>query len=197
MIPLAQRKTVDDIVTILETTGPSSNRIDVVFMGDGYVESQRDLHLADMRRLVDDMFGGVTFGAWLPLFDIWEVFRASNQQGIGVNSQPRDTAFRLYRQGNTLRGISTGNAAGARDACSQTGPNACEFPTLIGNDPYYGGLGGAFTISTSSHTSGTVVLRHEMGHNFANVGEEYDGGSAYRGANSDSVNNVNNLKWSH
>ena len=31
-----------------------------------------------------------------------------------------------------------------------------------------------------------MVLRHEMGHNFANVGEEYDGGQIYSGANSTS-----------
>lgn len=79
----------------------------------------------------------------------------------------------------------------------------CDYPSLIGmgcinknknpnysflgNDEFYGGLGGEFTISTSSETSGTIVLRHEMGHNFANVGEEYDGGQVYRGANSDDL----------
>ena len=36
--------------------------------------------------------------------------------------------------------------------------------------------GGQFVIGTKSRTTGTVVLRHEMGHNFIDVGEEYDGG---------------------
>lgn len=31
-------------------------------------------------------------------------------------------------------------------------------------------------ISTKSNRTGTVVLRHEMGHNFIRVGEEYDDG---------------------
>jgi hypothetical protein len=47
-----------------------------------------------------------------------------------------------------------------------------------------GGLGGEFVISTSSHTSGTIVIRHELGHNLIPVGEEYDGGWVYRGVNS-------------
>jgi len=72
-----------------------------------------------------------------------------------------------------LRAIYVGDASAARSACRATGPNACNFPTIIGNDPYYGGLGGEFAVSTSSPTSGTVVLRHEFGHNFGNVGEEY------------------------
>ena len=61
--------------------------------------------------------------------------------------------------------------------------------------PLAGGLGGEFVISTESETSGTIVLRHEMGHNFVNVGEGYDGGSAYRGANFDSSRT--NIKWAH
>ena len=43
------------------------NRIDVVFMGDGYTEEERELHFADMERLVDDMWGDTTFASYLPL----------------------------------------------------------------------------------------------------------------------------------
>ena len=71
---------------------------------------------------------------------------------------------------------------------------SCEFPSLIANDDYYGGLGGEFTISTRSILSGTVVLRHELGHNFINVGDEYDNGQVYSGVNSSPSLNV---KWKH
>lgn len=77
--------------------------------------------------------------------------------------------------------------------CALTGAGGCDYPSLIGNDDYYGGLGGEFVISTRSNTTGTIVLRHEMGHNFANVGEEYDGGSVYSGVNA--ARSVNNLGW--
>jgi hypothetical protein len=101
----------------------------------------------------------------------------------------------LYRDGTELRGVYCNNPNAARDACRSTGTNACDFPSLIGNDPYYGGLGGEFTISTQSPTSGTIVLRHEMGHNFINVGEEYDGGSAYRGVNHSPTTRGTNVTW--
>jgi hypothetical protein len=68
-------------------------------------------------------------------------------------------------------------------ACQKLGGFKCDYPSIIGNDEYYGGLGGQFVISTRSLTSGTTVLRHEMGHNFVNVGEEYDGGQVYQGVN--------------
>ena len=38
------------------------------------------------------------------------------------------------------------------------------------------------------------MLRHELGHNLIDVGEEYDGGSVYSGVNSSPTTNV---KWSH
>jgi hypothetical protein len=72
---------------------------------------------------------------------------------------------------------------------------ACDFPSLIGNDDYYGGLGGEFTIATRSMHSGTVVLRHELGHNFISVGEEYDGGYVYSGCNA--AQSLHNIKWKH
>ena len=56
-------------------------------------------------------------------------------------------------------------------------------------------MGGQFVIGTKSRTTGTIVLRHEMGHNFANVGEGYDGGQVYRGVNSAAT--LNSLGWAH
>jgi len=102
----------------------------------------------------------------------------------------------LYRAQGQLRGIYTGNAAYARTVCAMTGPSGCNYPSLIGNDDFYGGLGGEFVISTKSNRTGTVVLRHEMGHNFVYVGEEYDNGQAYRGVNSaDSLATVGWGSW--
>ena len=114
----AKRSKRDLEIRPLRETGPSSNRIDVVFMGDGYTAEQREEMFADMERLVDDMWGDVTFASYLPVFNIWALYEESAETGIGVNSQPRDTAYRLYRDGTQLRGIFPGNAQGARDACA-------------------------------------------------------------------------------
>lgn len=81
--------------------------------------------------------------------------------------------------------------------CQLTGPGGCDYPSLIANDDYYGGLGGEFVISTKSNRTGTVVLRHEMGHNFVRVGEEYDNGSSYSGVNSAPNLTVATTKWGH
>ncbi|KAJ3415593.1 hypothetical protein HDV05_004644, partial [Chytridiales sp. JEL 0842] len=187
--------TLDNDVVKIVDNGPPSNRIDVVFMGDGYTVNERERFFADMRRLTDDMFTGPTFVSTRPLFNIWAVFQPSQESGIGVGGKPRKTSFGLYRDGTELRGIYCSKPADARRACRRTGQFACDFPSLIGNDDFYGGLGGEFTIATRSETTGTVVLRHELGHNFISVGEEYDGGYVYSGCNA--AQSLNRIGWKH
>ncbi len=190
MAPRPETEELADEVMTLVNNGPSANRIDLVFLGDGYTQAERAKFFADINRIVRDMFEGETFQSYLPLFNVHAVFHASNVSGIGVNDQPKDTAYGLAREGATLRAIFLNKPDAARASCNAA-PD-CDYPVVIGNDAFYGGLGGEFAISTSSETSGTVVLRHELGHTFGDVGEEYDGGG-YFGANSSP--SVASLKW--
>lgn len=181
----------DEIRTLI-SSGPSSNRIDIVFMGDGYTAKDRDRFFNDINRLVDDMFLGPTFKSYLPAFNVHAVFRPSDESGIGKDI-PGKTAYGLYREGDTLRAIFPGDTAALRDSCEQA-PD-CDYPVVIANDPWYGGLGGEFAISTSSISSGSVVLRHELGHNFGRVGEEYDGGGYFGANHSDDVGSLGWRDW--
>jgi hypothetical protein len=162
-------------------------------MGDGYTAAEKPKFLADIKRLVDDIFTSDTYASYRALFNVHAVFRASAESGIGKNDKPKNTAYRLYRVGDTLRAIMPGDSAAANNSCSKA-PD-CDYPILVANDPYYGGLGGQFAITTSSKSSGAIVLRHELGHNFGRVGEEYDGGEAtFFGANYSSSAQV---AWAH
>jgi len=176
-------------------SGDSANRIDVVFMGDGYTSGERARFFEDMQRLTDEMFAGETFRSYLPVFNIWAIHVPSAESGIGYNGRSKNTPFGLYKQGTQHRGVfpSSSGRSLARSTCELA--DGCDYPSIIGNDEYYGGLGGEFVIGTRSPTTGTVVLRHEMGHNFVDVGEEYDGGGVYSGVNSDS--SLSNIKWKH
>ena len=82
------------------------------------------------------MFVGDTFQSFLPLFNVHALFRPSKESGIGAQGKWKDTSFRLYRDGTELRGIYTANPRAARQACRAVGKYACDFPSLIGNDPY-------------------------------------------------------------
>ncbi|KAG8965554.1 hypothetical protein FRC00_000030 [Tulasnella sp. 408] len=126
------------------------------------------------------------------------------------------TTFGLYRDGTELRAVYCSKLEVARAAALSLGTQ-CDYPILLGNDPMYGGLGGEFTsviwvhvqihhtltifhldlisITTASQVNGALVLRHELGHSIIEVGEEYDGGYAYFGVNSQAT--PEDVKWRH
>ncbi|KAK2465309.1 hypothetical protein APHAL10511_002663 [Amanita phalloides] len=176
-------------------SGLAENRVDLVFFSDGYVESERSKFLEDSRRLAEDISGNQTFNTVKPLLNFWAAFSASKESGIGVGGKPKDTVFGLYRNGTELRAVYYDKPKVASEFCSNLGEQ-CDYPILLGNDPYYGGLGGEFTVITSSLANGPLVLRHELGHSIIDVGEEYDGGYAYYGVNS-AQNLTAPLAWTH
>ncbi len=189
--PRDGERPLDEVRTLVDS-GPVQNRIDLVFMGDGYTQAERERFFEDMERLVDDLFSQNTFSAYLPLFNVHAVFRASAESGIGRGG-PIDTAYGLYRPGETLRGIFPTNRSALRRSCAAA-PD-CDYPVVVANSEFYGGLGGEFAITTRSLTSGTMVLRHELGHNFGSVGEEYDGGGYFGANNSSSLERLGWPDW--
>ncbi|MCT4642209.1 MAG: M64 family metallopeptidase [Bacteriovoracaceae bacterium] len=174
-------------------TGNDSNRITLTFLGDGYTILEKEKYFSDVKALVKDMFEEVTFKSYLKLFNIYAIFVASEESGIS-DIKTKRTAFDLYRSPKgSKRGIMPGNKRAIEDALELIDAHT-DYPIIIANDDYYGGLGGRYAIATRSKTSGAMVLRHELGHNFSNVGEEYDGGQVYSGANFSSSKNV---PWTH
>ncbi|KAF8158494.1 IgA peptidase M64-domain-containing protein [Crassisporium funariophilum] len=182
-------------ITPLIVSGPSSNRVNLVFFSDGYIPEERGKFIDDARRLAEDVSKNQTFNTVQPLLNFWAAFSPSIESGVGVGGVPNDTPFGLYRDGTELRGVYYSKPEVARAACDSMG-SQCNYPILLGNDPLYGGLGGEFTVITSSILNGPLVLRHELGHSIINVGEEYDGGYAYFGANA--AHDISKpLKWAH
>ena len=173
--------------------GDDSNRIILTILGDGYTEAEKEKFFDDVKRMTDDLFKEVTFKSYLPVFNIYAIFVPSKESGIS-DIKEKDTAFGLYRSPRgSKRGIMPGNR-GAIERALDMIPAYTDYPIIIANDDYYGGLGGRYAITTRSLNSGSMVLRHELGHNFSNVGEEYDGGQVYSGANFSSSSNV---PWKH
>jgi hypothetical protein len=173
--------------------GQAQNRICLTFVGDGYTEAEKERFFSDVARMVDDLFHGHTFASYTALFNVYAVFVPSRESGI-TDVTRKDTVFGLYRSpAGSKRAIMPGNP-GAIDRAVALAPKT-DYPIVIANDEFYGGLGGQYAITTRSIESGKIVLRHELGHNFGNVGEEYDGGYVYSGANSSATPDVTWKQW--
>ncbi|KAI1384424.1 IgA peptidase M64-domain-containing protein [Hypoxylon trugodes] len=175
----------------LIVNGPSSNRVDLIFFGDGYTEDEKDKFFADALSIAKNLTDGQTFFDVLPVLNFWAGFSPSAESGVGTGGKPLDTVYGLYRDGTELRGVYYDKPEVARAACQST--DACDYPILLGNDPLYGGLGGTFTVVTASPINGPAIVRHELGHSIIGVGEEYDGGQAYEGVNA--AKTVNSVPW--
>lgn len=182
-----------EVRTIVEQ-GPHKNRINLTILGDGYTEAEKEKFFKDVTRIKDDLFGVSTFSTYLPLFNVYAVFVPSKDSGI-TDLTTKNTAFGLYRTPKgSKRAIMPGNTLALERAISMV-PVRTDYPIVIANDDFYGGLGGRYAITTRSLESGSMVLRHELGHNFGNVGEEYDGGQVYSGANSSRSTDVTWKAW--
>jgi hypothetical protein len=177
----------------LVTEGPSANRIHLTILGDGYTLQEKDKFFADAERITKNLFSNDTFSSYLSLFQVHAVFTPSKVSGIGDGASI-DTAFGLYRMPKgSKRAIYPGNEQALEQALRMVART--DYPIVIANDDYYGGLGGRYAISTRSIRSGMIVLNHELGHNFGEVGEEYDGGQVYSGANS--TRDSKGEQWAH
>lgn len=173
--------------------GPFDNRINITILGDGYTIQEKEKFFSDTNRIVNDLFKAQTFKSYLALFNITAIFIPSNDSGI-TDLERKNTAFSLYRSPKgSKRGIIPGNISAIERALDLVSFYT-HYPIIIANDDFYGGLGGRYAITTRSLTSGSMVLRHELGHNFSNVGEEYDGGQVYSGAN---FSRSKDIPWKH
>ncbi|MBF0103887.1 MAG: hypothetical protein HQM16_01055 [Deltaproteobacteria bacterium] len=180
-------------VRTLVNQGPVDRRVNLTIVGDGYTEAEKVKFFEDAQRLTREMFVGRAFASYLPLFNVHAVFVPSNESGI-TDRQKKDTALGLYRSPKgSKRAIMPGDSGAARRAVALA-PRT-DYPILLANDDYYGGLGGEFAITTRSLNSGSMVLNHELGHNISEVGEEYDGGQVYRGANFSRTTSVSWREW--
>ncbi|MFK8138695.1 MAG: M64 family metallopeptidase [Bdellovibrionales bacterium] len=180
-------------IRTLKLSGPASNRINLPIVAEGYTLEEKENFFTDANRIYSDLFKHEAFSSFLNLFNVYAIFVPSNESGVS-DFERKDTAFGSYRRpAGSKRGIMPGDTRYLERVLKKAPGD--DYPILLVNDDYYGGLGGRYAVTTRSLNSGSMVLRHELGHNFGNVGEEYDGGYVYQGANFDSSSR--NIKWSH
>lgn len=157
--------------------GPSENRLDIVFLGDGYTANQLTQFRRDVLDVVEQFAAASPYDGFMPLINVHIVNVVSNQSGIddpaaGVS---RDTALDLsFNIGNTQRCVYTRSAYKVYEAASLV-PEYDEI-FVLANDPQYGGCGGDFACFTLHPTAGEIAI-HEFGHSFGLLADEYGGNS--------------------
>ncbi len=159
----------------LLNSGKPRKKVDLVFLPEGYTESEMEAFKADCRKFEDWLFATAPYGDYKKKFNIWMVLAPSEESGTDI---PGDSIYR-----NTL--LNTSFSTFGSDRYLTTG----DFKTvrnIAANAPYdqvvilvnsekYGGGGiyNFWAISTADNKNSDLVFTHEFGHAFPGLGDEY------------------------
>ncbi len=184
-------------VTTIWRSGPSENRLDIVFLGDGYTEEELVTYHSHVQRALDFFFDEEPFKSFKHLINIHRVDVISSESGIDNDPSQgirKDTALgaRLWCFGSQRSLCVNINSAQAFAA------NAEDVDQIIvsANSRSYGGLG--YTHSgIATFTGGNILspelLLHEFAHSFGLLADEYDGTGNIFSGNEPSLLNVTSL----
>ncbi len=170
---------------LLQDSGPPDQRLDMVFLGDGYTASQLDDFAEDVDRMADYLLSIEPYGAYADMFNIWRIDVVSNETGashfdFGQNDS-RDTALGCYYGCGGIDRLTCCDDSAVMSAVNDAVPGADGIMVLI-NDDTYGGSGG-FNYATSyvGRDYGEQVAAHELGHSLIGLWDEYGYGGSGSG----------------
>jgi IgA Peptidase M64 len=197
-------------LTTMVNNGPSSNRVDIVFLGDGYtVVDLETSYVTHINSMLTHLFneGEQPYPRYTNFFNVHRIATVSNQRGADVppNGIFRDTALNAsyYFDGVTERLLYIDDdKANAVLAAGLSGAGfGAEIRLVTVNDPRYGGGGGRYAVYAGSNTLATEIALHELGHSFNRLADEYGGNNTtYSGPEPSEINATKDptgAKWAH
>ena len=193
-----------DSATIV-SNGSTAQKLDIVFLGDGYTAAEMDLYHRDGERFADYLFtNGGPFADYKNFFNVHRVDVISNQSGVDNTCQgifvdtaldtgyyPTDIDCRILYTYSNSKVYAAAVSAPAADAI-----------IIITNSSLYGGAAGYGGYGVFYRGSdGPEVMVHELGHSLGFLADEYfTPGTTYTGIepferNATTNTNRATLKW--
>ena len=212
----------DELIELAEVKGPQTfvkshsggtdNRINLMFMGDGYTAAQQNDFNADVDAVVAYMLTFEPYQNYGNFVSFDRLFTASAQSGgdkpAPCFTQPVavNTAFDATYCSSGIRRLLTINSSAVLIAAAAS-PDWDQISVIV-NDDEYGGAGG-FISTFSTNALADDIFIHEYGHSFTLLADEYDtpfpgfpacsdlGGGSPCEANVTDQTNRNSIKWNH
>jgi hypothetical protein len=172
------------ILHLIHTNGPTSARINLVILSEGYTSNQLAQFLVDATNLVNRLLEVAPYAEYRTYFNAFAISTASRESG---SDHPQEGIFRDTYFNSTFdsygipqlltippndRDPGYTNGRGKVDLLLEQLMPEYDLPVLLVNDLEYGGSGGDVLISSRSSLSAEIV-RHESGHTFGGLGDEY------------------------
>ena len=192
--------------------GPSSNRVDIVILGDGYTTSELATTFTNhANNFINYLFDGSSltepFGHYQNFFNTHLIDVSSIQSGADdpVTATMKNTAFNgtFNFDGVTDRLLYIDEAlanAALVTGLAGTGITA-ELQVLVVNTTKYGGGGYNYAVYSGGSAEALEIAMHEVGHVFGGLADEYGGSvGPYTGMEPIEVNvtkDSTGAKWDH
>ncbi|MFC9292798.1 M64 family metallopeptidase [Streptomyces sp. NPDC057011] len=179
----AQRAADGEVAKVVDN-GPTADRLDVVFVGDGYTAAELDRFHADVSRKWAEVTAVEPYTTYRALFNVWTVDAVSRESGVSGDPDRavvRDTALGSYFWCEEIERLLCIDQPKV-DAYVAKAP-AADLVIVLANSAKYGGAGynepsatlGYEGISTASagHAKSGQVAIHETGHSLGKLADEY------------------------
>ncbi len=156
-------------------TGDPHDRVDLVFLAEGYIDADRDKFKADVDRMTDALFGIEPYRSLKDRFNVRGVFRASADRGM---DEPRQRSYKKTVLGASFNAFDLDRYMLIEEDHLMH-DIAAEVPydvlAVLVNSPRYGGgsIGLDYCVTTVDHPASPQVFVHELGHSFAYLADEY------------------------
>ncbi len=162
--------------TQVRDTGPRANRINIVFIAEGYTAAESAKFSTDAATKIQTLVGNESWSRFADSINVFTLFVASAESGADdpVNNIVRDTYFNstFNTSGiDRLLALPGTGTTKVRSLLTQYLPDWDVVLVLV-NSTKYGGSGGSFTVVSLNVSSDDVML-HELGHSFAKLTDEY------------------------
>ncbi|MEL7588908.1 MAG: M64 family metallopeptidase [Prolixibacteraceae bacterium] len=171
---LNERVLPKNVETVIRQGDPA-NKVDLVFLPEGYRQEEMGKFMADVVRMTDILFAAEPFAGHKKDFNVYVSKIPSLESGTDIPGEliHRNTAFNsTFYTFNISRYLTTTDLKGIHDAVS--GLPYDHVLVLVNSDRYGGGgFFNLLTVVTAGNAQTPQVLVHEFGHAFAGLADEY------------------------
>jgi hypothetical protein len=156
-------------------SGEPSKKVDIVFLPDGYIQSEMQLFKHDCEKFANYLFNSSPFKENKNKFNFWGVEAASEESGTDFPAKGiwTRTLFNTnFSTFGTERYLMTTDNKSVRDAASNVPYD--QIYILVNTKEYGGGaIYNYFSVCMNNNRFEEEVFVHEFGHGFASLADEY------------------------
>jgi hypothetical protein len=162
-------------ILTIEENGDPAQKVDLLFLGEGYTAAEQDKCEKDVRRLAEGLFDYFPFQSRRKDFNVRAICAPSADSGVShpLSGVHRNTLFGSQFDvfGEDRYALSFDNHA-IRSMASLV---PYDVLGIVMNENAYGngGIFGLYASVSIDYPSAVQVFVHEFGHHFADLGDEY------------------------